>query len=118
MYTYGDKFVGDWVDAKKHGDGELLYVNGDRFKVPPPTRGRSRYSKKLGRTWRRVLGRISEFCVQLLKYNCIFRGTRASFNKRGVLAQGQWADDRASGFGVFQYANGNRCLHRSLHLLE
>ena len=30
---YGDKFIGDWLDAKKHGDGELLYVNGDRFKV-------------------------------------------------------------------------------------
>lgn len=64
IYTYGDKFVGDWVDvrhsatetsrltsvtwlasrwplptwamleckAKKEGEGELIYSNGDRFK--------------------------------------------------------------------------------------
>ena len=32
----------------------------------------------------------------------------AFLDKRGILAQGQWADDRASGFGIFQYANGNR----------
>ena len=32
MYTYGDQYVGDWVDAKKHGEGELLYANGDRFR--------------------------------------------------------------------------------------
>lgn len=32
MYTYGDQFIGDWVDAKKHGEGELIYANGDRFR--------------------------------------------------------------------------------------
>lgn len=24
--------MGEWVDAKKHGEGELVYINGDRFK--------------------------------------------------------------------------------------
>jgi len=31
VFTGGDKFVGDWVDAKKEGEGELIYHNGDRF---------------------------------------------------------------------------------------
>ena len=28
----GDKYVGEWAEGKKNGLGELLYVNGDKFK--------------------------------------------------------------------------------------
>lgn len=31
-YVGGDKYAGEWQDAKKHGEGELIYTNGDRFK--------------------------------------------------------------------------------------
>lgn len=34
MQTYadGDKYSGEWKDGKKSGSGELLYVNGDKFR--------------------------------------------------------------------------------------
>jgi hypothetical protein len=31
-YADGDKYVGEWKDGKKSGKGELIYVNGDKFR--------------------------------------------------------------------------------------
>lgn len=31
-YADGDKYVGEWKDGKKCGKGELLYINGDKFR--------------------------------------------------------------------------------------
>ena len=31
-YADGDKYVGEWKDGKKSGKGELMYINGDKFR--------------------------------------------------------------------------------------
>lgn len=31
-YADGDKYVGEWKDGKKSGKGELIYINGDKFR--------------------------------------------------------------------------------------
>lgn len=31
-YAGGDKYVGEWVESRKEGPGELIYACGDRFK--------------------------------------------------------------------------------------
>lgn len=31
-FAGGDKYVGDWVEGKKTGLGELFYENGDKFR--------------------------------------------------------------------------------------
>ena len=30
-YSYGDKYVGEWKDGKKHGQGTYTYSNGDKY---------------------------------------------------------------------------------------
>jgi len=31
-YADGDKYIGEWKDGKKSGKGELVYINGDKFR--------------------------------------------------------------------------------------
>lgn len=34
-YADGDKYVGEWKGGKKSGKGELIYINGDKFRYVP-----------------------------------------------------------------------------------
>ena len=97
-YVHGDKYVGDWVAAKKQGQGELYYANGDMF------RGE----------W--VQDRASGNGVLMYANNNRYEGQWMDdrrhgqgtfYHADGSRYEGEWATGRKEGKGTLFFANGD-----------
>ncbi|CAF1065956.1 unnamed protein product [Adineta ricciae] len=82
-YANGDKYIGDWIDDNREGQGVLILSSGDRI--------RDVYEQRLG-----------QFKGHKINGKGIF------YSANGDKYSGDWIDDKRTGYGVFTWSTGDR----------
>lgn len=99
-YTYadGEKYVGEWKDGKRHGQGTITFVSGNKYVgefKDDKRHGQATYTFASGDKY------VGEFKDD--KYN---EGTHTFAN--GNKYVGEYNDGKRSGQGTYTFANGDR----------
>ena len=100
-YTFanGDKYVGEWMNGKKHGQGTYTWANGDKYV------GEFKDSKNHGQgtfTWANGDKYTGEY------KDGMKNGQGALTFANGDKYLGEWKDSKQHGQGTHTYANGNK----------
>ena len=102
-YTFanGDKYVGEWKDDKKYGQGTYTFANGDKYV------GEWKDDKRHGQgtsTYANVDKYVGEFKDDKS------HGQGTSTYANGDKYVGEFKDDKKHGQGTYTYANGKRLV--------
>jgi hypothetical protein len=98
-YPKGDKYVGEWKDYKKHGQGTYTYADGNQYV------GEFKDDKKNGQgTFTFANG--TKYVGELKDGKRNGQGTNTYAN--GEKYVGEYKDDKRHGQGTFTFANGNK----------
>ena len=97
VWADGDKYVGDWVDGKKHGKGTLYYTNGEKYEgdfTDGTGTGHGTYTYPDG----------DVYTGDHIGYYFTGKGTMVWAD--GSVYVGEWKDDDRHGQGKMTYADG------------